>query len=105
MLHIKCTGQPNKKILENLFYIDSLGKNIEVRIPYVPKYNSCQIGKIAEMLRKLKNLSAVRVLPYHNYAGSKYKSLDMKNTLPETLPEREEMLGAEQVFKNMKIKG
>lgn len=102
-VHIKCTGQSCKIISENLFYIDSLGKNIEVRIPYVPEYNSDQIGKIAEMLRKLKNLSAVRVLPYHNYAGSKYKSLDMKNTLPHTLPEKEEVSEAEQVFKNMGI--
>ena len=98
-VHLKCTGQSNKKILENLFYIDSLGKNIEVRIPYVPGYNSEQIEKIAAVLKKLKNLSGVRVLPYHNYAAGKYKALDMKNTLPRTLPEKEEILWAEKILK------
>ena len=38
-VHIKCTGKSNKLILENIKYIDSLGKYIEVRIPYVPVYN------------------------------------------------------------------
>ena len=35
-VHKKCTGQSNKQILDNLKYIDDCGKNIEIRIPYVP---------------------------------------------------------------------
>ena len=31
-------------------------------------------------------MTNVRVLPYHNYAGSKYKALGMENSLPERLP-------------------
>jgi pyruvate formate lyase activating enzyme len=42
-VHIKCTGQSNKIILENLRYIDSCGKKTEIRIPYVPVYNDNQI--------------------------------------------------------------
>ena len=57
-VHIKCTGQSNKIILDNLKYIDSLGKKIEIRIPFVPEYNSNQIEKIAEFLRTLKNIKA-----------------------------------------------
>lgn len=90
-VHIRCTGQSNKIILENLSYIDSCGKKIEIRIPYVPEYNDNQIEKIAQFLNKLENLTKVRVLPYHNYAGSKYKSLDMENTLPEILPTDDEI--------------
>ena len=70
-VHIKCTGQANKIILENLKYIDSCGKDIEIRIPYVPGYNSDQIEKMCSVLKKIKNLTKVRVLAYHNYAGSK----------------------------------
>lgn len=103
-VHIKCTGHSNKNILQNLYYIDSLGKSIEVRIPYVPGYNSNQIEKIAEVLKKIKNLKGVRVLPYHNYAGSKYKSLDMENTLPETLPESGEIQIVAEKMKEMGIK-
>lgn len=97
-VHIKCTGQSNKLILENIKYIDSLGKTIEVRIPYVPQYNSDQIEKIAEFLKTLKNVKAVKVLPYHNYAGSKYEALNMENTLPKTLPTKEDIKKVEEML-------
>ncbi len=84
--HIKCTGQSNKLILENLKYIDDCGKRIEIRIPYVPGYNSGEKSRITEYLKGFGNLVKVRVLPYHNYAGSKYEALGMKNTLPPKLP-------------------
>lgn len=99
-VHIKCTGQSNGQILENIRYLDALGKTIEVRIPYVPGYNSDQMEKIAEFLKALKNLKAVKVLPYHNYAGSKYAALGMENTLPEELPTEEEIKKAEKWFKS-----
>ena len=98
-IHIKCTGRSNKQILENLKYIDSKNKDIEIRIPYVPDYNDNQMEKIAEFLKLLKNINAVKVLPYHNYAGSKYKALAMKNTLPEKIPTTEEIEQAEKYFK------
>ena len=82
-VHVKCTGQSNKRILENLKYIDSCGKNIEIRIPCVPNINDNQMEKIEEFISSLKNVKAVKVLPYHNFAGSKYEALGMKNTLPE----------------------
>ena len=100
-VHIRCTGQSNKIILENLEYIDSMGKNIEIRIPYVPNFNDTQIPKIAEFLAKLKNVSRIRVLPYHNYAGSKYTSLDMDNILPDTLPTSDEIKKAEEYFRSL----
>lgn len=85
-VHIHCTGKSNKMILDNLKYIDELSKKTEIRIPYIPDYNDNQIGKIGEFLSKLKHVSAVRVLPYHNYAISKYTALGIKNTLPERIP-------------------
>lgn len=97
-VHIQCTGRSNKPILDNVTYIDSLGKAIEVRIPYVPEYNSDQIGKIAEFLETLKNVKAVKLLPYHNYAGSKYAALGMENTLPKILPTDEEIKRAEELL-------
>lgn len=90
-VHFRCTGQSNKTILENLRYIDDCGKNIEIRIPYVPGYNADQIEPIIKIMLELKNIVKVRVLPYHNYAGSKYDSLDMKNTLPEVVPSQSEI--------------
>lgn len=86
-VHIRCTGQPNKLILQNLRYIDDCGKAIEIRIPYVPSFNSGQEEKIIELLKEFKNITKVKVLPYHNYAGSKYEALSMENTLPDEIPE------------------
>jgi len=105
-VHIKCTGKPNDIILENLIYIDSLGKRTEIRIPYVPGYNDNQMEKIADFLINLKNVACVRILPYHNYAKSKYDSLGIKNTLPQKLPEKEEIRNAKRIFisKNIIVK-
>lgn len=94
-VHIKCTGQSNEVILENLKYLDSCGKNIEIRIPYVPEFNHDQIEKIAEFLKERKNITKVKVLPYHDYAGSKYAALNMQNTLPKILPMHNEITTAE----------
>ena len=100
-VHIKCTGLSNKQILENLIYLDSIGKDIEIRIPYVPDYNDGQIEKIACFLAQLNNITKIRVLPYHNYAGSKYEALNMANTLPNRLPTDEELEAARNLIKNI----
>ena len=97
-VHIRCTGQSNKIILENLKYIDGCGKNTEIRIPYVPEYNGDQIEKIACFLKELKHVKAVKVLPYHNYAGSKYRALGIENTLPAVLPTETEINRAERLL-------
>ena len=99
-VHIKCTGQSNRLILENLKYIDAAGKKTEIRYPYVPGYNSGEAESIAEFVGGLKNVTGVRVLPYHNYAGSKYLSLGMKNTLPDKLPDNEEIENIKRLFKS-----
>lgn len=97
-VHKECTGQSNKVIFENLMYIDSENKDIEVRIPYVPGYNSDEMEKICDILKNIKNLTKVRVLAYHNYAGSKYDALGMLNTLPEDIPSDEEMEKVREYF-------
>ena len=103
-VHMKCTGQSNKNILENLKYIDQCGKAIEIRIPYVPEYNADQIEEIAEFMSGLRNLTKVRVLPYHNYAGSKYEALGMENCLPKDLPEQSDINAAMETIKKYGIK-
>ena len=85
-VHIRCTGRPNGLILDNLRYLDTLGKKVEIRIPYVPTANGDQMDKIAAFIRTLHNITAVRVLAYHNFAISKYDALGMENTSPEGLP-------------------
>lgn len=100
-IHIKCTGVSNKIILENLAYLVLLGKKIEIRIPYVPDYNDDQIEKIARFLAPLQNVTKIRVLPYHNYAGSKYAALNLQHTLPDRVPTDEEIQKAAKIIKDI----
>ena len=98
-IHIKCTGVSNKLILSNLKKLDEQGASIEIRIPYVPKFNAGDIKNIAEFVNNIKNVKKVRVLPYHNYAAGKYIALNMFDTLPKNIPTNEEMKLAENQFK------
>lgn len=97
-LHIKCTGQSNRIILDNLRFLDHNKKNIQIRIPYVPGWNDDQMEQIRDFLSGLNHVTEVKVLAYHNYAGSKYAALDMENTLPEQLPTKQELEAAQHVF-------
>ena len=100
-VHIRCTGHSNQKIIENLKYLDACQKKIEIRIPFVPDYNDGQIEKIGSFLSTLESISQIRVLPYHNYAGSKYEALGMKNTLPERCPTEEELQCARKILQEI----
>ncbi len=102
-VHKKCTGSTNRLILENLKYIDDKGCKIEIRIPYVPGYNDGEIQAMGEFLKDLKNISKIKVLHYHNFAGSKYSSLGMENTLPRTLPEDREVKKAVEILKSYSL--
>lgn len=84
--HRFCTGQSNKQILENLRYLDSLGKTIEIRIPLVPGMNDMVAEEMGAFLGTLKNISQVKVLAYNNLAGSKYEILGKTNTMPDVQP-------------------
>ena len=101
--HIQCTGHSNKLILENLKEIDAAEIPVEIRIPYVPGYNDDQMEKIAVFLSDLKNISGIRILPYHNYAGSKYLALAMDNTLPGQLPEEAQLNAAKSLMPRGKV--
>ena len=90
-VHISCTSKSNNNILENLKYLEAHGKSVEIRIPYVPEYNDTEIEAIAHFLKDFRKISKIRVLPYHSYAASKYKALDIKNTLPGRMPGESEI--------------
>lgn len=98
-VHKRCTGVSNELIIENLRRLDRLGASIEIRIPFVPGYNDEEIEKMAELLSSLSSVKRVRVLPYHNLAGSKYEALGMVNTLPDRLPTDKEVERARGIIR------
>ena len=73
--HIRCTGVSNAAILENIRYVDRLGKKIEIRYPFVPTMNDDEWEKIGKFIDTLRHVTIVRVLPYHNYGERKYHCL------------------------------
>ena len=102
-VHERCTAVSNKRILENLKYLSERGCAVEVRIPYVPGYNSGEISAIADLLAEIKTLTKVRVLPYHSYASSKYSALGMEHSLPESLPTEQELEAARAILRSRGI--
>lgn len=82
-LHKRLTGQDNAIILDNLRYLDSIGKRVEIRIPLIPTLNDGEIDAIGKFLSLLKHPIPVKVLPYHALAKAKYQSLDMHDGMPE----------------------
>ena len=91
-IHKRCTGVSNRPILENLRYINSCGKNVEIRIPYVPGMNDGEIERMGGFLKDLSAVRCVKVLPYHGFAASKYEALGMENPLPRTESPGDEVL-------------
>lgn len=76
--HIRATGQSNEQILNNLKILDKAHALVEIRIPFVPKYNADQIEKIACFLETLSCVKQVKLLPYHSFGNSKYQPLGRK---------------------------
>jgi len=86
-MHIKYTGKSNKLIINNLMYLDNLGAPLEIRIPLVPGCNDSEIEAIRELLSSLRHPVKARIIPYHDFARTKYKALLMDDTMPEVIPD------------------
>lgn len=84
--HLRCTGQRNDLILENLRFLDESGLPIDIRIPLVPDMNDTELPAMARLLQSMKHLRKVKILPYHHYSGSRYQSLRMPYSLSALTP-------------------
>lgn len=101
-VHIFCTGASNKKILENIRYVDSLGIPMEIRYPYVPGMNDGEVEQIVAFVKNLKNVKCLRVLAYHNYAESKYSSLGIPYSLAHVVsPTKEDICAVVEKIKSL----
>lgn len=98
--HIACTGQSNRIILENLNYLDKQSIPIEIRIPFVPTENGDQLEKIAQFLCEKKNITKVKILPYHGQASAKYKALGLHYGMHEiSTPTKDAVQQAIETFR------
>ncbi len=103
-VHKSCTGVSNEIILDNLRYIDSIGKKYEIRIPFVPGENDGEIEKIADFITTLENADRVKLLAYHDLSRTKYSALGMEYTMGDTkVPASDEYERAFEVLKSRGI--
>lgn len=92
--HERFTGCRNDLLLENLKRLDETGKPIEIRMIMVPEHNMGEgdLRAAGEILHGLKNVSAVRLLAYHQLARSKFAAVGHPDTMPDVPPPDAEAL-------------
>lgn len=101
--HFKYTGVSNDKILENLYFLDSFGKNIVLRCIMLNKINmdDDHINQIARTFHELKNCVRVDLLPYHPFGSSKYKRLGLQpKHNHELIPDRQDLIRIKEYLIN-----
>jgi len=81
--HRALTGAPNERILSNLRALTKSGARIDIRIPLIPTLNDAPetLHGIGELLVEVKPRK-IKLLPYHDYARSKYAALAISDTMP-----------------------
>jgi pyruvate formate lyase activating enzyme len=86
--HHNITGGSNEIILSNLQMLDSLGKEIIVRIPFIPEHTDSQenIERTAEFLSGLKSIIRVDIIMFHKGGVIKYEKLGKPYRLDNLQP-------------------
>ena len=92
--HIKYTGVPNRLIHKNLLELNTLGKQIRIRIPLIPGITDTDknLSEIITLIRPLKNISNIDVLPFNELIDGKYSRLEKSLSLKELKMQSEEEL-------------
>jgi pyruvate formate lyase activating enzyme len=92
-LHQEQIGSSNKMILENLKHLSECSRPIEIRIPTIPGFNADEksMTAIGQYLSGLKNITAVKLLPYHQ-ARSKYETVGYSDTMLNVTPPMQEQI-------------
>jgi pyruvate formate lyase activating enzyme len=94
-LHLRYTGVDPDLVLKNALMISESRKPMWIRIPVIPGYTDSpeNIRGLADIIRKLKAVERVDLLPYHRLGEAKYKGLGIKYKMPQGLspPENKQM--------------
>jgi pyruvate formate lyase activating enzyme len=106
-LHQKYTGIPVAGILENLKWLDQNNKNVILRFPVIPGITntSKNISEVKSLLKSLKNIRQIDLLPYHNISNGKYARFKKENKMKDTVPlSDEDMLQLKSEFESIGFK-
>lgn len=77
--HKTYTGADNALILDNLRRLSACGKEIWIRVPVIPDFNSTaqEMAAIADLTVTLPSVTGVTLMPYHTLGASKYRTLGL----------------------------
>ena len=83
--HTQITGVSNKKILNNLNFLDSIGQNLTIRVPLIPGFTDTEnnIHEIGSYVSSLTTIDRVDILPYNRLGEEKYHRLNREFKLGE----------------------
>jgi pyruvate formate lyase activating enzyme len=77
--HQEATGVSNEIILANVRKMAERGTKMRLRLPIIPGFNDEEehIIKVAELAKEMgESVIGIDILPFHNWAQSKYDQLD-----------------------------
>ncbi len=107
--HRAYCGAPNHLILENARRLAEEARGLRFRIPLIPGFNDGEenLVRTAEFIRGLRRDRGeweVDILPYHPYAGAKYRIFGLEYPFPEGegYPE-ERLLGIVELFTSRRL--
>jgi len=83
--HKSYTGRDNALILSNARKMAARGMRMRLRVPVIPKVNDTEenFAATAKFAQELgEAVSGVDLLPYHPYAGGKYRAFGMDYEFP-----------------------
>jgi len=101
--HRLYTGVDNSLIIENLKKLGETDTQVWLRMPIIPGYNDSlkDIEKTAYLIKDIKNIQKIVLLPYHKLGTSKYPRIGMIYKLKDLEPPPEEKLKEiESIFKS-----
>jgi pyruvate formate lyase activating enzyme len=107
--HLASTGVSNVLILENYRFLLENARDVNVRIPVIPGFNSDpgQMLAMADFLLATKTgvLKKINLLPYHKIGSSKYRRFNIPYKMAGVdPPSREEMHLLKETFLKVGVK-
>lgn len=92
--HIKWTGRPNHRVLENTRRLIESGRDIIVRTPIIPGVNDKPeaISEISKFLKDANSLIYYELLNFNPLGDGKYNALEMDNVFVKARPLKDDQM-------------
>jgi len=101
--HQLFTGVENTQILQNLYFLDDMEQQIQIRIPLIPNINDeeSDLLRFLDILHKLKQKPIVSLLPYHKIGSHKYNRFHLPYHMQDIEePTEAAIASAKQIFEH-----